>query len=105
MILSIEFLIRHSLNNMSLGYTLYIYVGNLLLILIKQDMYLSSKMRAMNKALRKRKIIVNKRGNVNILVSSRLFDQELFGMGRIPNRFIPFSPMENVFWKYHNHIR
>ena len=75
-------------------------------------MYLSSKMRVVNQVLRKQKIMVNTRVNINTLVSwvhSLMlyigykyislgpFGQTFCGMGRIPNGFIPFSSMENVF--------
>ena len=39
-------------------------------LIIEQHMYLSSKMRVINKALRKPKIIVNTKDNINKLGSS-----------------------------------
>ena len=45
------------------------FCGLLFRILIEQHMYLSSKMRVTEKVLRKRKIMVNTRDNINILVS------------------------------------
>ena len=84
---------------------------------IEQHMYLSSKLRVINKVLRKWQIREHKKGDyiktweflqfIHYILYTHLhrleiyvfrdFGQTFCGMGRIPNDFIPFSPTETAF--------
>ena len=78
-------------------------------------MYRSFTMRVINKVLRKQKIMLNTRDNIDTLVSwvrsivmeiyihrlisSGPFGQTFNGMGKIPNGFIAFSQFIDKFLK------